>query len=46
MKRWTVEESGGRYRYRCECGHAGRWYVNPNDADGDGHLYRAHGLGE
>ncbi len=50
MATWTVESkptpNGDRYRYRCSCGHAGRWCANPNDADGDDHLYARHGLGE
>lgn len=40
------EDEGLRYRYRCNCGHRGPWRKNPNDADGDNHLYRAHGMGE
>lgn len=48
---WDVQEKdtqrGQRYRYRCtSCGHPGRWFVNPNDADGDEHLYAKHGQGE
>ena len=49
-KHWDVEsketKNGTRYRYRCTCGHTGRWLVNPNDADGDNHLYYVHGEGE
>ena len=47
---WAVEtkitDRGPRYRYACSCGHKGRWLTDPNGADGDDHLYRAHGLGE
>jgi hypothetical protein len=30
-----------RFRYKCNCGHTGRWLVNPNDAEsaGDAHVH-------
>lgn len=52
MMSWEVESrknSKGqwRYRYQCNrCGVTGPWRVNPNDADGDNHLYSKHGIGE
>lgn len=40
-------DRGDRYRYRCNlCRHAGPWRKNGNDANGDDHLYRKHGMGE
>jgi len=49
---WEVKEAqllngrGLMYRYVCSCGHGGQWFRNPNDADGDSHLYRVHGIGD
>jgi hypothetical protein len=47
---WRVEEVAtskhSRWRYVCSCGHKGRLFANPNDADGDTHLYRAHNYGD
>lgn len=47
---WDVQSTetarGTRYRYYCHrCGTAGRWWINPNDADGDAHLASKHGEG-
>lgn len=40
-------DTGDRYRYVCNlCGNTGRWVRNGNDADGDTHLHRVHGVGE
>lgn len=41
-----VPDEGFRYRYVCSCGHTGRWWKDPNLADGDDHLYVKHGEGE